>query len=94
MLINTTATEQTQLQVVMNYAAELELEVDRLRRRDQFLQQEARDHIRQTASLCRQAGQSQNEEKALRAVVEACAYLTSFCEICTSLPDTILPSTK
>ena len=69
---NTTATEQTQLQVVMNYAAELELEVDRLRRRDQFLQQEARDHIRQTASLCRQAGQSQNEEKALRAVVEAC----------------------
>ena len=48
---NTTATEQTQLQVVMNYAAELELEVDRLRRRDQFLQQEARDHIRQTASL-------------------------------------------
>ena len=69
---NTTATEQTQLQVVMNYAAELELEVDRLRNRDQFLQQEARDHIRQTASLCRQAGQSQNEEKALRAVVEAC----------------------
>lgn len=69
---NTTATEQTQLQVVMNYAAELELEVDRLRRRDQFLQQEARDHIRQTASLCRQAGQSQNEEKALWAVVEAC----------------------
>lgn len=67
---NKNSTEQTQLQVVMNYAAELELEVDRLRRRDQFLQQEARDHIRQTRSLCRQAGQTQNEGEALRAVME------------------------
>jgi signal transduction histidine kinase len=67
-----TATEQTQLQLVMNYAAELELEVDRLRRRDQFLQQEARDHVRQTASLCKQAGQSQDGGKALKAVLEAC----------------------
>jgi signal transduction histidine kinase len=55
-----------------NYAAELELEVDRLRRRDQFLQQEARDHIRKTVSLCRQVGQTQNEGKAGRAVLEAC----------------------
>jgi signal transduction histidine kinase len=69
---NKTSTEQTQLQVVMNYAAELELEVDRLRRRDQFLQQETRDHIRQTASLCSQAAQSQHEGNALRAVMEAC----------------------
>lgn len=70
---NTIATEQTQLQVVMNYAAQLELEVDRLRRRDQFLQQESRDYIRQTVGLCRQAGQSQNEEKtALLAVMEEC----------------------
>lgn len=69
---STTATEQSQLQVVMNYAAELELEVDRLRRRDQFLEQEARDHIRETASLCKQAGQSENAGQALRAVAEAC----------------------
>lgn len=69
---NTISTEQTQLQVVMNYAAELELEVDRLRRRDQFLQQEALDHIRQAVSLCRLTGQSQNEGEALRAVMEAC----------------------
>ncbi|MEZ6119845.1 MAG: sensor histidine kinase [Pirellulaceae bacterium] len=65
-------TEQTQLQVVMNYAAELELEVDRLRRRDQFLQQETRDHIRQTVSLCQQAGQSQHDGKAIQTVMEEC----------------------
>ena len=56
---NANATEQTQLEVVMNCAAELELEVDGLRRRDQRLRQEARDHIRQTANLCREFGQSQ-----------------------------------
>lgn len=65
-------TDRTQLQVVMNYAAELELEVDRLRRRDQFLQQEARDHLRQTASLCKQAGQTQSQGERLEAVIEAC----------------------
>ncbi|MEZ6113231.1 MAG: ATP-binding protein [Pirellulaceae bacterium] len=56
----------------MKYAAELELEVDRLRRRDQFLQQEARDHIRYTEELCKQTPQSQDEESTLRAVMEAC----------------------
>ncbi|MCR9292961.1 MAG: sensor histidine kinase [bacterium] len=72
-LPNATATEKNQLQVVMNYAAELELEVDRLRRRDQYLQQEALDHNCKTASLCRQAAQLNHEDEALRSVLEACS---------------------
>lgn len=36
----------------MNYAAELELEVDRLRRRDQFLQHEAWHHVKHLMRLC------------------------------------------
>jgi signal transduction histidine kinase len=71
-LSNKNAAEQNQLQAVMKYAAELELEVDRLRRRDQFLQQEARDHIHKTASLCRQGGQLRNEGSEFRAVMDEC----------------------
>jgi signal transduction histidine kinase len=41
------STGATQLQLLMTYAAELELEVDRLRRRDQFMQHEAWDHVKQ-----------------------------------------------
>lgn len=66
------ANRQDQLWRLMNYAAELELEVDRLRRRDQFLRQEARDHILQTVSLCRPTGQSPNKKKALQAVRQEC----------------------
>lgn len=61
-----------QLQLVMAYVAELELEVDRLRRRDQFVQHAAREHVRQTTQLCHDAGPNQNQENALAAVVNAC----------------------
>jgi signal transduction histidine kinase len=51
-------TEQDPLQAVMTYAAELELEVDRLRSRDQFLLQHARDYVRQVAGLSKPSSDS------------------------------------
>ena len=67
----TDLTGATQLQLVMSYTAELELEVDRLRRRDQFLQHEARDHVRQLTQLCKEATTSQDMTSALAAVAES-----------------------
>lgn len=64
----TTMTGETQLQLVMSYAAELELEVDRLRRRDQFIQQEAQEHLQQIAQACGATGGSQDPSNALLAV--------------------------
>lgn len=66
----------TQLQLVMTYAAELELEVDRLRRRDQFLQHEAWDHIKQLLRLCRNAAPSQEPAAALAEAAEACGQFS------------------
>jgi signal transduction histidine kinase len=69
---NTGFNDATQLQLVMSYAAQLELEVDRLRRRDDFLQQEARDHVRQAMRLCKVDGLAQDTASVLGAVSEAC----------------------
>lgn len=69
---NANVTSATQLQLVMLYAAELELEVDRLRRRDQFLEQESLDHVRKIIRLCNDAGPAQDAASALAAVVKAC----------------------
>jgi signal transduction histidine kinase len=44
-------TSANQLKVIMAYAAQLELEVDRLRRRDQFLQQQCREHLRRLSKI-------------------------------------------
>jgi signal transduction histidine kinase len=70
---NSPTSGQAQLQLMMTYAAELELEVDRLRRRDHFFQHEARDHIRQTTALCKEALQSQGTANGLESVAQACA---------------------
>ena len=72
-LPNASLTLATQLRLVMAYAAELELEVDRLRRRDQFVNHAARDHVRQTTQLSQNAGPEQNPENTLAAVVNACS---------------------
>ncbi len=69
---NATAIERTQQQIVSNYAAELELEVDRLRGRDQFLQQEAKDHICQIVNLCSQVEQSRSEGESVRSIKRLC----------------------
>jgi signal transduction histidine kinase len=57
---------------MMAYAAELELEVDRLRRRDQFLQHEARDFLSQMMRLCKAGGPGEETAPAMAAAVEAC----------------------
>ncbi|MCA9120673.1 MAG: ATP-binding protein [Planctomycetaceae bacterium] len=61
-----------QLQLMMRYAAELELEVDRLRRRDQFLQREVQDHVQLVATLCRGEERAQGEANALVDIAQAC----------------------
>jgi len=73
---NMNMTVANQLQHVMTYAAELELEVDRLRRRDLFLQQEAWDHVKQLMRLCKEAGLSQDTASALAAVGESCGQFS------------------
>src|SRR4051794_16721523 len=64
-------TSPTQLQVLMTYTAELELEVDRLRRRDEFLQHAAWDHVRQLMQFCK-AADSTDATSPLRSIGEAC----------------------
>jgi signal transduction histidine kinase len=61
---------ESQLQSLAAYAVDLELEVDRLRRTDQFLQQEAWDHLKQILRLCR--GAANQETEALAAIAETC----------------------
>jgi signal transduction histidine kinase len=68
--------EPTQLQLLMTYAAELELEVDRLRRRDQFLQHEAWDHVRQLMRLCKAAGSVDGATSPLVAIGDACGQFS------------------
>jgi signal transduction histidine kinase len=67
---------QTQLQLVMIYAAELELEVDRLRRRDQFLQHEAWDHVKQILRLCRDTPALPETAEPLVAIAESCGQFS------------------
>ena len=66
----------TQLQIVMAYAAELELEVDRLRRRDQFLQHEAHDYLKKTVLLCKAGGEPAGTANALADIAESCQDFT------------------
>jgi signal transduction histidine kinase len=61
-----------QLQTMMAYAADLELEVDRLRRREHFLQQETREYVRQTMRLCTETGPEHDPVRALAAIRAAC----------------------
>ena len=67
-----TMTRGTELQLMMAYAAELELEVDRLRRRDQFLQHEVREHVTQIKGLCKNSESPQHAADTLAAIGEAC----------------------
>lgn len=60
-----------QLDTILMYAAELELEVDRLRRRDQFLQIEARDHVRETRRLCDADVSAPDDANPLSEIAEA-----------------------
>src|SRR4029079_16814658 len=68
--------EPTQLQLLMTYAAELELEVDRLRRRDQFLQHEAWKHVRQLMRLGKTAGLPEGIASPLTVIAETCGQFS------------------
>jgi len=62
-----------ELQAVMAYAAELELEVDRLRRKEQFLQHEARAFVHQAAQLGSHPTDSAAEDtRTVATLVESC----------------------
>jgi signal transduction histidine kinase len=63
------STTATQLQQVMNYAADLELEVDRLRRRDQFLQRAAANHVRQLLSFCQNPSDAASPAERLKSIL-------------------------
>jgi signal transduction histidine kinase len=61
------------LQALMAYAADLELEVDRLRRRDQFWQRESRGRIKRITQLCQQPVERMTAgDNRLTAIAEAC----------------------
>ena len=51
-MLNPKSQPVSPLQALMAYSAELELEVDRLRRRDQFWQQEAVKHVQRILRAC------------------------------------------
>src|SRR5881296_2323436 len=47
------ASSVSNINLLLAYVADLELEVDRLRKQSQFVQQEARDALKQIQLLCR-----------------------------------------
>ena len=72
------------LQALMAYAADLELEVDRLRRRDQFVQQEAGKFLQRIRSACQDSSQPAFTVSPLEGISEDClqfrALLRDFSE--------------
>jgi signal transduction histidine kinase len=76
-MLNANSTGATQLQLLMTYAAELELEVDRLRRRDQFLQHAAHDHVRQIMRLCKEAAPPLDCASPTTKIAEACGEFST-----------------
>jgi signal transduction histidine kinase len=63
---------KTELQTLLPYAADLEIEVDRLRRREQFLMEEAGQLLRQIAQRCKTAAHEDGSGQALREIEELC----------------------
>lgn len=64
------AISESNLRSLKAYAVDLELEVDRLRRAGQWLQQHAWDHLKQVLQLCRNAASQETE--ALAAIADTC----------------------
>jgi signal transduction histidine kinase len=75
-----------QLQVLMTYAAELELEVDRLRRRDQFLQHEAREQIARIKQHSAATSSPQNPVNPLLAIEKVCSEFGELLRDLNELP--------
>ena len=62
--------ESSQLSAIMKYAAELELEVDRLRRREQFLRHETQRFSQDVFSLSENCDSNDSSADSLRSVSE------------------------
>jgi len=75
-MLNANSTGATQLQLVMAYTAELELEVDRLRGRDQFLQHEAHDHVQKIMRLCNENAPA-GTASPITEIAEACGQFST-----------------
>jgi len=59
------------LHLLLAYVADLELEVDRLRKQAQFVQQEARDTLKRIQLLCKDAAQPESTLHPLTAIDQA-----------------------
>ena len=57
--------------LLLGYIANLELEVDRLRKQSQFVQQEARETLKRIRQLCRDASQPENLPHAVAEIAQA-----------------------
>jgi signal transduction histidine kinase len=80
------ASEDDRVEALMAYAAELELEVDRLRSRDDFLRQHTLDHIRQTVLACRDRQSLNEPDRRLAAITNSCNQLAGLLRDMTEPP--------
>ena len=71
-------TPRTQNHVLLAYVADLELEVDRVRKHCQFLQQEARETVKRIQSLCaNQAAHPQTAPSPLAEIEQTVSHLAT-----------------
>jgi len=84
-MLNPKPAPASPLQALMAYSAELELEVDRLRRRDQFLQQEAAKYVQRILRACQ-------EQSSPPAVNPLAGIAEETCEFRALLRDLSEPS--
>lgn len=73
-MLTTSFKDGEQAPFLLSYVAELELEIDRLRRRDQFLQHIAREYIEQTLGLCSDEPEPPNLSGRLASIEKACSH--------------------
>jgi signal transduction histidine kinase len=65
------------IQLLMSYVADLELEVDRLRRQTQFVQHEAKETLRQLRRICADVSASGDAPARLAEVGQAATHLAA-----------------
>jgi signal transduction histidine kinase len=74
------------IHLVLAYVADLELEVDRLRKQRQFVQHEVRETLRQVQLLCGEARQTGQELEPLREIDRAVQELSAVMRDLQELP--------
>ncbi len=71
------ARQPTRSDLLLPYVADLELEVDRLRKQNQLVEHEARDILKRILHSCEGAAQAQGEPEALSAIATAARELAA-----------------